>query len=94
MFQPNKNFTLNGTYIFHPMFSKENHSSDYRAYIPLLGADKYNVTAIEVSIGDKFDNTITSSSRIATTSTEISIYTNSSNASGQCAYVKLSIVPK
>ena len=92
--EQNKNFTLNGTYIFHQIFSKESHSSNYRAYIPLLGADKYNVTAIEVSIGDKFDNTITSSSRIATTSTEISIYTNSSNASGQCAYVKLSIVPK
>lgn len=92
--EQNKNFTLNGTYIFHTIFSKELHSSNYRAYIPLLGADRYNVTAEEVSVGDKFDNVITSNSRIATSNTEISVLTAISSASGQCAYVKLSIVPK
>ena len=83
-----------GEYVFHPIFSSQIHYGTHRSWILLMNANAYNVSIVEVSYGNEYENDITTACSIGTSLTEIILTCSNTQVLGKDVYAKLKITPK
>lgn len=83
-----------GEYIFHPIFSSQVHYGTCRSWIPLMNANSYDISILEASYGDSYENNVTSACSVGVSKTEIILSCSNTQVLGKDVYAKLKLVPK